>query len=380
MKLSSPDVYGDLKPVIDAVVEIPISGHSAGRSSGDNAGSKQSSPDFFLVGAENRLACVAVDSILSGGIPVYNPVVLVGPSGCGKTHLAAGLIESWRQRFGPRSAVYVPAIDFARQWNDAIESQATEDFHDRYRRSELVAIDDVEVLGDKPAAQEKLLHTLDALVAAGSRVLVTATSTPGSMPGMIPALQSRLVSGLVVPLALPSRAARLAAARKFAHMRSVDLPEESAELLADGLPESLSAIWAAVLHLEVSTHLDGAKATREIIRDYLAHREAKEPSMRDIAAATARHFSVRLADLRSGSRRRAVVAARDVAMYLARTLTPKSLEQIGSYFNGRDHSTVAHGCSKTARLLETDPALRSAIDQLRKRIRSGADLPRGAQG
>lgn len=355
--------------MIDTVVEIPISGYSAGRDGSASPATSASSPDLFLVGPENRLACVVVDSVLSGDIPVYNPIVLAGPAGTGKTHLAAGLIDSWRQRFGQRSAVYVPAIDFARQWTDAIETQTVEEFHSHYRRPELVAIDDVEVLADKPAAQTELLHTLDALIATGSRMVLTTTAAPAAIPGILPALQSRMVGGLVVHLALPSREARLAAARRFACTRGVDLPEEAAALLAEGLSESLSAIWAAVLYLEVATQVDGGRSTVELVREYLAQRNSKEPSLRDIALATARQFSVRLVDLRSGSRRRAVVAARDVAMYLARTLTAKSFQQIGFYFNGRDHSTVAHGCSKTLELMESDPALRSAVSQLRDKIR-----------
>jgi chromosomal replication initiator protein len=316
------------------------------------------------------LVRVVVESILAGGFPAYNPVMLVGPPGSGKTHLAAGLVGSWRQRCGQRSAVYVPAVDFAREWTDAVEAQSTEEFHNRYRRPELVAIDDVDVLGEKPSAQQELLHTVDALVAAGSRLVLTGVSPPGGISGMIPSLQSRLIGGLVVPLALPSRAVRLAAARKFAEVRGFQLSEEAAVALADALPEPLSALWAAVLHLELSARLEAGKATEQQAREYLARRASAEPSLRDIAAATARHFSLRLADLRSASRRRAVVVARDVAMYLARTLTGKSFEQIGTYFNGRDHSTVSHGCTKTAELLQSDPGLRSAVDQLRQQVRA----------
>ncbi len=357
--------------MIDTVVEIPIPGQLSGHgAAGGNHPPEGSWPTFFLVGPENRLVAVAVDSILERGSAVYNPVTLVGPPGSGKTHLAAGLVAGWRQRYGQRGAVHVPAIDFARQWTDAVEAQATDEFHSRYRRPDLVAIDDVDVRGEKPSAQEELLHTIDALVAAGGRLLLTSTSPPGAIAGVIPALEARLMGGLVVRLALPSRAVRLAAAHKFAQLRGVDLPDEAAAVLADGLPEPLSAIWAAIMYLEVSGRLEGGKATQQRVRGYLAQRSSAEPSLRDIAAATARHFSLRLADLRSGSRRRAVVVARDVAMYLARTLTRKSFEQIGTYFNGRDHSTVSHGCSKTAELVKSDPGLRNAIDQLRRQVRA----------
>jgi len=251
-----------------------------------------------------------------------------------------------------------------------MEAQASEEFHGRYRRAELVAIDDVEVLASKPAVQQELLHTVDALASADGRLVLTSTTPPGQIPGLLPAFQSRLVGGLVVPLALPSRRTRLAAVGKFAQLRGIEMTEQSATLLAEGLPGPLAALWAAVLHLELSARLDGGKAAEQRVRDYLAERSPAQPSLRDIAAATARHFSLRLADLRSASRRRVVVVARDVAMYLSRTLTGKSFEQIGRYFNGRDHSTVSHGCWKTEELLKSDPALRSIVDQLRQQVKA----------
>lgn len=357
--------------MIDTVVEIPISGQLPGHGGADgNQSYRGSSGDCFLVGPENRLVTEAVNSVLNREFLIYNPLVFAGPSGTGKTHLATGLVAAWRRQYGHRGAGYVPAIDFARQWTDAVEAQATDEFHSRYRRLDLLAIDDVDVLAEKPAAQEELLHTIDALTASGSRVLLTSRSPPGAVAGMVPALEARLVGGLVIRLALPSRAVRLAAARKFAGLRGVDLPDETAMVLADGLPEPLSAIWAATVHLEVSAQLEPGKTMHQRVREYLAQRNTAEPSLRDIAVATARHFSLRLAELRSSSRRRAVVTARDVAMYLARTLTGKSFEQIGAYFNGRDHSTVSYGCSKTADLVKSDPSLRSAVDQLRRQVRA----------
>jgi chromosomal replication initiator protein len=355
--------------VVDTVVEIPFSGYSFSHGPADGNGAGEApAPSSFLAGPENRLVGVVVESLLGEESPVYDLVVLVGPPGSGKSHLAAGLVGTWRQRFGQRSAVYVPAVDFAREWTDAMEAQATEEFHARYRRTELAAIDDVDVLASKPVVQQELVHTVDALASAGGRVVLTSTTPPGQIAGLLPTLQSRLVGGLVVPLALPSRGTRLAAVGKFAQLRGIDMTDEAATLLADGLPGPLAALWAAVLHLEVSARLDSGKVPERRVRDYLAGRPTSQPSLRDIAAATARHFSLRLADLRSASRRRVVVVARDIAMYLSRTLTGKSFEQIGRYFNGRDHSTVSHGCWKTGELLKSDPALRNIVEQLREQM------------
>jgi len=357
--------------VTNTVVEIPISGQAFGQASaGCHSPDRGCWSDVFLAGPENSLVVEAVSSTINGVFPFYNPLVLYGLSGVGKTHLAAGMADAWRRSRGPRAAIHTTAVDFARQWTDAIEAQATDDFHARYRRPELVAIDDLDPLGDRPVAQEALLHTIDALLGVGSRVVVTARAAPSDIAGLSAALKARLVGGLVVRVAPPGRAVRLAAARKFAGLRGLDLSEEAAAALADGLPDTLSAIWAAVAYLEMSVSIEPSKPIEQRVAEFLAERRAHEPTLREIALAAARHFSVRLADLRSGSRRRAVVMARDVAMYLARTLTGKSFEQIGAYFSGRDHSTVSHGCAKTAELVKTDPSLRDAVDQLSRQFRA----------
>jgi len=357
--------------VTNTVVELAISGQASREGDGGSS-DKGGWSGTFLAGPENSLVVEAVNHTLNGGYPIYNPLFFHGPSGFGKTHLAEGMAEAWRKVHGPRASIYVTAVDFARQWTDAIEAQATGEFQARYRRAGLVAIDDLDALGDRRAAQEELLHTVDALTSAGSRVVLTAHAAPGEIAGFSAALQARLVGGLVVRLAPPGRAVRMAAVRKFAGLKGLALSDEAAAGLADALPESLSAIWAAVNYLEMSATVDPDKSIEERVAEYLAERQAGEPSIREIALASARHFSVRLAELRSGSRRRAVVLARDVAMYLARTLTGKSYEQIGAYFYGRDHSTVSHGCAKTADLLKTDPGLRNAVDQLRRQFRGDA--------
>ncbi len=356
----------------DTVVEIPISGHAFGQSS--PAGSsphpfRAGWSETFLAGPENFLIVEAVKSVFNGQFPpFYNPLVLHGPPGVGKTHLAAGMADTWRRIRGPRSAIHAMALDFARQWTEASETRTTDEFRARYRRPELLAIDDLDALADRPAAQDELLHTIDALLSAGSQVVVTAREAPGEIAGLLPALKARLISGLVVRVAPPGREVRLAAARKFAVLGGLDLSQEAAQALVDGLPEPLSAIWAAIGYLRMSGSIEPSKSLDRRVAELLAERKRNEPSLREIARAVARHFSVRLTDLRSGCRRRAVVTARDVAMYLARTLTGKSFEQIGAYFGGRDHSTVSHGCTKTAQLLKADAILRRAFDQLWRQL------------
>jgi len=299
---------------------------------------------------------------------MWSPVVFCGPSGFGKSHLAVGLVTAWKAR-ERRAALYATAVDFARELGDAIDMQATDDFQARYRQVSLLALDDVDRLVSKEAAQEELICVLDALADVGGRVVLTASRPPGGINRLLPRLASRMVAGLVVPLALPGPEARREILLRHWRSRSPALKPVVLEALVRDVCGPVPQLEGTIARLELMARTHGSGITLDLVERYFASRTAaRAPSLRDIAAATARHFSVKMADLRSPSRRRAVVIARGVAMYLARTLTRKSLKQIGKYFADRDHTTVSHGCLKTEELLRSDPALRAAVDRLRHRL------------
>ena len=357
-----------------ALIAIPASPSVSTAGAAPHTPAAGTVPDYLL-GPENQLARVAVEAILEGGSDHLNPIVFHGPPGIGKTHLAMGLAAAWKSRNRQSQALYVPAIDFARELTDAIEEQAVDDFRARYRHPSLLALDDVERLSPKEAAQRELLYTIDALLESGGRVVLTSSTPPEYLAGLLPGLSGRLLSGLSVGLALPGFETRIAILTQLAQSRPIAVGEAVLRLLAEKLSAPVPALVAALHNLELAARLEGSAITLERARRYLAERSSLEqPTLREIAAATARHFSLKLADLRSPSRRRTVVAARGVAMYLARTLTVQSLTQIGVYFHGRDHSTVSHGCRKTRRLLDSDPAIRDAARLLCARLRPAGPL------
>ena len=361
--------------LVDGITYIPLSGRvpnnqksgaadaRAGRSAYSTA-----LPSFFA-GPENRLVEVAVRSVLFGSAG-HNPLVFYGPTGTGKSHLARGLAAQWKTLPGPQRSrvIFITAADFARKLADAIETQATDDFRAWYKKAGLLVIDDLGELSEKRAAQEELIHVIDALVPLGRRVVITAPSAPGEMAKITPMLQSRLTGGLTVPLCSPGPVARRAVLRELAIARGIELPETVTRILADGLCATVPELRSALLRLEASTELVGGRIDAQAARDYLTERNGSgQPSLRDIAVASARHFSLKLSELRSSSRCRPVVTARGVAMYLSRLLTQHSLGNIGDYFGGRDHSTVMHGCRRTEQLVKSDPTIREAVEQLRSK-------------
>jgi chromosomal replication initiator protein len=328
----------------------------------------------FLAGPENRLAVVAVESLLDDTASDYAPIVLVGPSGTGKTHLARGICDAWRDRFPQRRAVYVTAADFAHELDDSIKAQAIDDFHRRYRQASLVVFEDVQHLASKRMDQDELLYTLDAVLCSGGRFVATASTTPEQIRTLSPALKSRLVSGLVVPLAPPGPQVRLTLIRELAVLGGLELSGRVARLLAKRLATTVPELLGALVQLERQAERRGRAIALDDAARFLAGRSrAQAPPFKDIAAATARHFRLRASDLRSRSQRSTVVRARAVAMYLARSLTRQSLGQIGDYFGHRDHTTVLHGCRKVEQLIKTDPDVREAVGQLQQKWQTAQD-------
>jgi chromosomal replication initiator protein len=356
--------------MVDGVVDIPLPGRpleSAAQESGAAVAR------HFVAGPENHLVEIAVRSVVEGPPNGYNPLVFYGPSGTGKSHLAHGLAAAWKARDRRQRVVCTTAVDFARELADAIETQAVDEFRTKHRGAAFLVVEDLGMLATrksgKLSAQEELIHTLDALVAEEHWLIVTSSVSPAALPGILPALQSRLTAGLLVPLSPPGIEARLAILEQLAAIRDIPLPEPVARVLAEGLAITAPELAGSLVQLAAPAKFQDDPFDVEAARRYVAKRTGRQrPNLHEIALATARHFSLRLADLRSPVRRRALVVARGVAVYLARQLTEESLERIGDYFGGRDHSTVMHSCRKTEVLIGCDPVVREAVERLKNSL------------
>ncbi len=350
--------------MVDEIAKIPLPGTFEYPHGPNGAPAGRWTVDRFFAGPENGLVEVAVRSVLHERTARFNPLMVCGPPGTGKSHLACGMAEQWRSLFRSR-VVCETAKEFARELADAFEVNAVVEFRAKYRECSLFTLEDIEALSSRSAAQVELIHTIDALSARGTQVILTASAPPARLRQLHPTLTSRLGGGLVVTLSLPGVEVRTMLLQQWARLRHIKLSETAAQILAEGMNGPVPELGAAFAELESSTRLEGTAIDAEAARSYVRRRNAaREPPLSAIAARTARYFSLRLADLRGASRRRAVVTARNVAMYLARSLTSHSLEQIGRYFGRRDHTTVLHGCRKAGTLLKIDPVVQEAVRHL----------------
>ena len=322
----------------------------------------------FIAGPENRLAVRAVEDFFGDPTCPYNPLVLYGPPGTGKSHLARGLCDPWKAT-RPRDRVQcVAAGEFASDYVDSLERGDYSAWRSGYLSAKLLVLEDLSQLSGKHAAQCELTRLVDALLDAGGKLLVTSRFAPSRFSTLPVGLASRLSAGLCVPLAAPGEAARRVIVGGLAAEREIELSVDAARLLATELSATVPEISGALYELQSQV---GPRKSIEldVVRQYLRERAVdRVPTLRGIAAHTARHFSVKVADLRSASRRQSIVVARGMAMYLARQLTGGSLQRIGAYFGGRDHTTVSHGCRKTEALLQSDPATQYALAQLREAL------------
>lgn len=328
----------------------------------------------YIGGAENLLVRAAVEALCQQP-PKYNPVVFFGPTGTGKSLLVQLIATRWKRDNKSSRAILTTGADFARDYAHAIETDSLADFRTKYRRASLLTIDDLHEIGEKTAAQNELVRTLDLLLANRQRLLVTLPQSPAETTTLLPALTSRLAAGLTVPLQPPGPAARRLILRSLVATRGFSLPDRVVDIVAsdaltDALkPATVPRLLQTLVRLERFS-LDGDISTDEQqLRRYLQPlTDSDEPQLQSITKHVSKYFNLRATELKGKTRQQRVVRARGVAMFLARQLTANSLESVGRHFGNRDHTTVLHACRKTESLLETDPSIRQAVTDLTNQL------------
>jgi chromosomal replication initiator protein len=340
----------------------------------------------FTMGVENRLAGF-VAQCDTDVLSAMFPILVVGPSGCGKTALALHLAARLSQSVPPTSDRpmspspwngYWVASEFARHYAECIDAGDMNAFRNQIENVDVLVIDDLHGIADKSAAQEELATRIAGRVEQRRPTVLTCRRLPSEIRAMRGSLVSRALPGLTVPITYPSLPVRQSLLKDFALYDSLDIKPQLLEVLATYVGDQTSPrdLHATIKQLDLWARMNESPITIDAIQSVLDALTENTPSITaaDITRSVARYFKLKSSDLRSDSRRQNVVRARSLAMTLCRQLTPLSLNQIGSAFGGRDHTTVLHAIRKIESSLDCDPVLRRAADELTEGLSSLSTL------
>ena len=323
----------------------------------------------FIVGSSNSVATNAGRTLASGALLHFNPLYICGSTGQGKTHLLHAIGHEYRRTHPGKHVLYMSAERFMFDFISAMRAKDTLSFKARLRSADLLMIDDVQFIAGKESTQEELLHTVDELLTGGGKLVISADRGPHALDGVEGRILSRLTQGLVADLKPADFGLRRdIVAAKAAAMTGVEIGGETLDLLAGRITSNLRELEGALNRLVAYAQLGNRAITVDYAEEVLAdmfRASRRRITIDEIQKRVSEHFRIRQAEMVSARRAREVARPRQIAMYLAKQLTPRSLPEIGRRFGGRDHTTVIHAVRQIEKLrgmdLEIDNDVRTLM-------------------
>lgn len=330
--------------------------------------------ESFVVGKSNELAYNAARTLAEGGPISFNPLFLHGTTGLGKTHLMHAIGGELRAREPNAKVAYLSAEKFMVEFLAALRAKDTISFKQRLRSVDLLMIDDVQFIAGKESTQEEFFHTMNEIISAGKRLVITADRSPQNLEGIQERILSRMAWGLVADINAADYELRLNILHtKAAAMPGSAVPQDVIEFLARKITSNVRELEGALNRVVAYARLVGKPVTIDFTRETLAdllRAHEKKVTIDDIQRRVAEHYGLKLGDMLSARRAVEVARPRQVAMYLAKKLTPRSLPEIGRRFGGRDHTTVMHAVKRIDELRAKDPELDADVALLSRMLDS----------
>ena len=330
--------------------------------------------DSFVVGKPNELAHAAARRVAESGPVTFNPLFLYGGVGLGKTHLMHAIAHELQLRRPELRVLYLSAEQFMYRFVQALRERQIMDFKELFRSVDVLMVDDVQFIAGKDSTQEEFFHTFNALVDTNKQIVISADRAPGEIKDLEERIRSRLQCGLVVDLHPTDYELRLGILQqKVEHYRSqyrgLMLADGVLEFLAHRITTNVRVLEGALTRLFAFASLVGREITLDLAQDCLAdilRSSDRKLTIEEIQRKVAEHYNIRLSDMIGPKRLRNIARPRQVAMYLAKQLTPRSLPEIGRRFGGRDHTTIMHGVRKIEELMAIDSQLADDLQLLRR--------------
>ncbi|MEQ9169751.1 MAG: chromosomal replication initiator protein DnaA [Rhodospirillales bacterium] len=327
--------------------------------------------DRFVVGKPNEFAYAAARRVAEAEVVPFNPLFLYGGVGLGKTHLMHAIAWHLRKTRPDRSVIYLSAEKFMYRFVRALREHNTVDFKEQFRSVDVLMVDDVQFISGKESTQEEFFHTFNALVDQGRQIVISADKSPNDLEGMEERLISRLNCGLVADIHATTYELRLGILQAKGEQMGVEVPLKVMEFLAHKITSNVRELEGALNRVVAHHQLVGRDITLETSQDVLhdlLKASERRVTIEEIQKRVSTHFNIRVSDMHSARRARSVARPRQVAMYLSKQLTSRSLPEIGRKFGGRDHTTVMHAVKKVEELRELDSSFNEDVELLRRML------------
>lgn len=327
----------------------------------------------YIEGDCNRLARSAGVAIAKRpGATSFNPLVIFGDVGLGKTHLAHAIGNEVKQSLPSKTVLYVSSEKFTNQIIQSIKNNAVNDFVNFYQLIDVLIVDDIQFLANKQKTQEIFFHIFNQLHQNGKQIILTSDRAPKDLDGMEERLISRFKWGLSADLQAPDLETRIAILEAKMNQEGVELPSDVTEFICYNIQNNIRELEGVLVSLIAQSSLNrqevDVELAKRVVRNFVRQIN-KEITVDYIQNLVAEHFSLPVEKLQGKTRKRQVVIARQLSMYLAKNLTDKSLKAIGANFGGRDHSTVIYSCRTVSDLMETDMIFKDTVSELEKKIK-----------
>ncbi|MEW2396505.1 chromosomal replication initiator protein DnaA [Streptomyces sp. NPDC046862] len=333
--------------------------------------------DTFVIGASNRFAHAAAVAVAEAPAKAYNPLFIYGESGLGKTHLLHAIGHYARSLYPGTRVRYVSSEEFTNEFINSIRDGKGDSFRKRYREMDILLVDDIQFLADKESTQEEFFHTFNTLHNANKQIVLSSDRPPKQLVTLEDRLRNRFEWGLITDVQPPELETRIAILRKKAVQEQLNAPPEVLEFIASRISRNIRELEGALIRVTAFASLNRQPVdlglTEIVLKDLIPGGEnaAPEITATAIMAATADYFGLTVEDLCGTSRGRALVTARQIAMYLCRELTDLSLPKIGAQFGNRDHTTVMHADRKIRALMAERRSIYNQVTELTNRIKNG---------
>ncbi len=332
--------------------------------------------ETFVVGKPNELAHAAARRVAEGGPVTFNPLFLYGGVGLGKTHLMHAIAHELKQRSPELNVLYLSAEQFMYRFITALRERKMMDFKQLFRSVDVLMVDDVQFIGGKDSTQEEFFHTFNALVDGQKQIIISADRAPGEIKDLEERIKSRLQCGLVVDLHPTDYELRLGVLQSKVEVYAAQYPDlviapGVLEFLAHRISTNVRVLEGALTRLFAFASLVGREITLELTQDCLSDvlkASDRKVTVEEIQRKVSEHYNIRLSDMIGPKRVRNYARPRQMAMYLAKHMTSRSLPEIGRRFGGRDHTTVMHGVRRIEELKATDSQIADDLELLRRAL------------